>query len=102
MLHLLPASVKPAQVRCALTQVFQNQLKHKDNFTPEGWLRVGFAGKQLKISEYYINTGSLYLCSVGLLALGLPATDEFWLAPDEEWTSRKAWNGDDVQADHSL
>lgn len=102
LLHLLPASVKPAQVRCALTAIIQNQMKSNTNFDDKGWLCVGFIGKQINMSEFYINTGSVYLCSVGLLALGLPATDEFWSAPDEEWTGLKAWNGKDVQADHSL
>jgi len=37
----------------------------------------------------YISTGSLYLCSAGLLPPGVPTTDEFWSAPAERWTSQK-------------
>ena len=28
-------------------------------------------------------------------------TDPFWSRPDADWTSRKAWNGIDVGADHA-
>jgi len=101
LMHNLPVSVKPAQVRCALTAVIHRQLKSVSNFDKNGWLRVGFTGDQIDISESYINTGSLYLCSVGLLPLGLPPTDEFWSAPFTEWTNLKAWNGERVYADHA-
>ena len=60
------------------------------------------AGKQLKISESYINTGSVYLCSAILLPLGLPATDPFWSDSYSEWTNLKAWNGKDVKADKAI
>ncbi|WP_455637373.1 DUF2264 domain-containing protein [Parabacteroides sp.] len=103
LMHVLPERVKPAQVRCALTAVIRNQMKSPKNFDANGWLRVGFTGEQIDMSESYINTGSTYLCAVGLLPLGLPATDEFWSAPSAEWTNLRAWNGEsDVQADHAL
>lgn len=101
LMHNLPVLVKPAQVRCALTAVIHRQLKSVSNFDKKGWLRVGFTGDQIDISESYINTGSLYLCSVGLLPLGLPPTDEFWSAPFTAWTNLKAWNGERIQADHA-
>ena len=97
LMHILPERVKPAQVRCALTSVIRRQLKSPANFDKNGWLRVGFTGEQIEISESYINTGSVYLC-----ALGLPETDEFWSAPYTEWTNVKAWNGEKVQADHAI
>lgn len=102
LIHILPKQVAPAQVRCALTAVIKRQLESLANFDENGWLRVGFTGEQLEISESYINTGSVYLCAVGLLALGLPTTDEFWSAPFTEWTNLRAWNGKKVKADHSL
>lgn len=102
LMHILPATVRPAQVRCAMTSVIRNQLQSDANFDKGGWLRVGFTGEQINMSEYYINTGSVYLCAVGLLSLGLPATDEFWAAPYAEWTNRRAWSGKEVQVDHAL
>ena len=102
LMHILPERVKPAQVRCALTSVIRRQLKSPANFDKNGWLRVGFTGEQIEISESYINTGSVYLCTFGLVPLGLPETDEFWSAPYTEWTNVKAWNGEKVQADHAI
>ena len=32
----------------------------------------------------------------------LPADDPFWAEAAADWTSRKAWNGVDVGADHAL
>lgn len=100
--HLLPHTVSPSQVRCALTAVIHNQMTADANFDKDGWLCVGFTGRQIDISEYYINTGSTYLCTVGLLALGLPESDPFWSAADEEWTNLRAWNGKRVLSDHPL
>ena len=102
LMHILPERVTLAQVRCALTAVIRRQLESPANFDKNGWLRVGFTGEQIDISESYINTGSVYLCAVGLLPLGLPPTDEFWSAPYTEWTNLKAWNGKRVEADHAI
>ena len=101
-LHILPADVSPAQVRCALTAVIQRQLAQPRTFDPDGWLRIGYTGSQIRMSEDYINTGSLYLCTAALLPLGLPADDPFWAAPARDWTAKKAWNGEDVGADHAI
>ena len=43
-----------------------------------GWLKIAFNDNQLNIGESYINTGSLYLCSLVFLLLGLQETDNFW------------------------
>jgi hypothetical protein len=102
LLHILPEDLSPAQVRCALTAVIERQLAAPGTFDPDGWLRVGYAGRQSRMGETYINTGSLYLCCAAFLPLGLPADDPFWSAPARDWTSRKAWNGVDVGADHCI
>lgn len=99
---LLPAAVKPAQVRCALTAVIRRQLNAAGTFNPEGWLRVGFAGYQPHIGESYISTGSLYLCSAVFVALGLPEEDAFWSSPAADWTCKKGWAGIDLNADKAL
>ena len=71
-------------------------------FDDQGWLQIGFCGHQPALGESYISTGSLYLCSAGLLPLGLPPTDEFWSASAERWTSQKLWAGEDLPADHAM
>jgi len=98
----LPEGVSPAQVRGALTAVIRRSLEAPDTFDANGWLRIGFCGHQPGVGETYISTGSLYLCAVGLLPLGLPASDEFWSAPPQPWTAVKAWSGQPFPIDHAL
>lgn len=98
----LPATLKPAQVRCALTAVIKKTLEAPANFDEKGWLKIGLSGNQPGLAEGYINTGSLYLCAEIFLPLGLPPGDGFWQSPAEPWTSVKAWSGQDVPADHAL
>ncbi|MBQ1866186.1 MAG: DUF2264 domain-containing protein [Bacteroidales bacterium] len=100
--HLLPEPVTPAQVRCALTAVISNQINAPGTFDENGWLTVGFAGHQLHFGETYISTGSVYLCTEGLVALGLPETDPFWSDPAADWTSKKGWAGVDMPVDHAI
>lgn len=99
--HRLPQGVAPAQVRCALTAVAKRMFTADGTFDANGWLQIGFAGHQPGVGEGYICTGSLYLCSVGFLHLGLSPEDEFWKAPATPWTSQKAWNGEDFPIDHA-
>ena len=94
--------MSPAQVRGALTAVIRRTLEAPDTFDANGWLQIGFCGHQTAIGETYISTGSLYLCSVALLPLGLPDTDAFWSAPPQPWTSAKAWSGKPFPIDHAL
>jgi hypothetical protein len=98
----LPKGVSPAQVRGALTAVIRRSIAAKDTFDGEGWLRIGFCGHQPGIGERYISTGSLYLCAVGLLPLGLPASAAFWSSPPEPWTAQRAWSGQDFPIDSAL
>ena len=98
----LPDGVAPAQVRGALTSVIRRCVDAPGTFDADGWLRIGFCGQQPAVGENYISTGSLYLCAVGLLPLGLPASDEFWSAPSQPWTSARAWSGQAFPIDHAL
>lgn len=98
----LPASLKPSQVRSALTAVIKKTLESPATFTKDGWLTIGLYGKQPGLGEFYITTGSLYLCANIFLPLGLADTDEFWSSPSAPWTSVKIWSGEDVAADHAV
>jgi hypothetical protein len=102
LLHMLPDNVEPGQARRALTLVIRRTLESPGTWDAHGWLRIGLAGHQPALGEPYISTGSLYLCSVALLPLGLPATDSFWSAPAGRTTAEKAWGGIDISADHAL
>lgn len=99
LLEILPENLKPEQVRSGLSEVFKNQFLSSANFDRNGWLRFGFNGKQKKIAEDYSNTGSLYICTTGFLALGLNKNNRFWKGPFTEWTNLKAWNGKEVDSD---
>jgi hypothetical protein len=98
----LPESLSPAQVRGALTAVIRKTLDAPSSFTRQGWLNIGLYGYQPDAADFYITTGSLYLCSTIFLPLGLPDTDVFWSAPAAPWTAVKAWTGQDFPADHAL
>jgi hypothetical protein len=98
----LPDGVSPAQVRGALTAVIRRTLDAPGAFDANGWLRIGLCGHQPGIGEPYISTGSLYLCATALLPLGLPASNGFWSAAPQPWTSAKAWSGAAFPIDHAL
>ncbi len=101
LMHELPASVKPQQVRAALYTMIKRQVEAPGTFDNNGWLQIGIYGHQPSIGESYISTGSLYLCSEAFLVLGLPPTDDFWQGADEEWTAKKVWEGKEVSIDHA-
>ncbi|MCF8715613.1 DUF2264 domain-containing protein [Joostella atrarenae] len=98
---ILPEIVSPAQVRCALTEITKNLLVD-DVFDDNDWLLLGFRGHQPEIADYYTSTGSLYMTTLSFLPLGLPSDHEFWSAEDEEWTSKKAWQGKSVKKDYKV
>ncbi len=94
--------MSPAQVRGALTAIIRRSIEAPGTFDDAGWLRLGFCGHQPGIAERYISTGSLYLCAVGLLPLGLGPDDEFWAAPPQPWTAVRAWSGEPFPIDRAL
>jgi len=100
--HRLAPGLAPGGVRAALTAVVRRMIEAPGTFDAQGWLRMGAVGHQPALAEGYISTGSLYLCAVGLLHLGLPASDPFWTEPDQPWTQKRIWSGEDVPADHAI
>lgn len=102
LMHQLPPETRPGAVRAGLTTVIQRMIEAPGTFDESGWLHPGAAGFQKSLQEYYISPGSLYLCTVGMLHLGLPASDPFWTVPDEPWTQKRIWAGEDIPADHAM
>jgi len=82
--------------------VIDRTLGPKKTYDAGGWLQIGLAGSQPDLAELYISTGSLYLCSVALLPLGLPAGDAFWTSKATSFTGQRAWDGEDLPADHAI
>jgi hypothetical protein len=98
----LPDGVPPTQARAALSAVIRRTLEAPGTFDANGWLTIGLAGHQPGIGERYISTGSLYLCAVAFLPLGLAADHAFWTGPDIPTTAMRAWNGQEFAIDHAI
>lgn len=98
----LPQELTPAQVRCGLTAVLHRMFDTQNNYNEGGFLSLGFCGKQADISDPYTNNGSLYMTSMCFMPLGLPASHPFWSDPDESWTQKRAWNGEDFPKDQAF
>ena len=98
----LPVGVTPGQARAALSAVIARTLDAPGTFDANGWLTLGLCGHQPGVAETYISTGSLYLCSVAFLPLGLPPEDPFWSEPARDWTAKRAWRGEQIPIDKAL
>ena len=85
-----------------MTAVIRRMMEAPGTFDKDGWLSIGFVGHQPFIGETYISTGSAYLCTAGLLPLGLPRDDPFWTLPPEDWTAKRLWGGGVAPIDHAI
>jgi hypothetical protein len=97
--YSLPPTLKLGQVRSMLTRVIQRLFGSENCYTQQGFLQLGFTGRQPHVADYYTNTGSLYMATLVFLPLGLPPDHEFWTSKAEPWTQQKAWNGEDFRRD---
>ena len=98
----LPGHVSEQQVRYAMYSLIKKQMEAPNTYDANGWLQIGVYGHQASMGDLYISTGSIYLCAQAYLMLGLPATDTFWNGKDEDWTTKKVWNGIAVPIDHAI
>ena len=96
----LPKELSNGQVRAALTQVMHRMYDQQNNYNDAGFLTIGFCGSQPGTADWYTNNGSLYMTSLSLMPLGLPADHPFWTDPAEPWTQVKAWGGKPFPKDH--
>jgi hypothetical protein len=98
----LPEVIQPGAARGGITAVVRRMIEAPGTFDQDGWLEIGSVGHQPSMRESYNATGSLYICLTGLLHLGLPADNAFWLASAADWTQKRIWSGQDVPGDHAL
>ena len=98
----LPDEISEAQVRSALTAVMKRMFATEGNFNKEGFLQLGFVGHQPEIADSYSNNGSMYLTTLVFLPLALPENNSFWTSPPQDWTARKAWNGQPFGKDRAV
>lgn len=107
----LPEELSNGQVRRALTMVMHRMYDQQQrsaqgndllakNFNEGGFLTIGFCGAQPGVADWYTNNGSLYMTSLSLMPLGLPATHPFWTDAEQPITQEKAWGGKPFPKDH--
>ncbi len=96
----LPAGLVPGQVRGALTSVMNRMFADPAIFNDGGFLAIGFAGHQPCAADWYTNNGSLYMTSLFLMPLGLPAAHPFWTDAVLPTTAQRAWSGRPFPKDH--
>lgn len=96
----LPEGVSNGQARAGLTAVMRRMFGSGNNFNKEGFLVIGFTGRQPNVSDVYTNNGSLYMTSLSFMPLGLPAAHPFWTDGAQDWTSKRAWNEQSFPKDH--
>ena len=78
------------QLRNSLTKVLINIL-NKDIYDSDGFLNIGFNCEQNSLQDYYSNTGSCYITTIGLLPLGLEVNHPFWNEPSRPFTQESCW-----------
>ena len=98
----LPAKLSEGQVRSALVAAHKAVFGAPSNFTPDGFLTIGFVGHQPALGDWYSNNGSMYITTEGFLALGLPAADSFWTTPAQAWTQKLAFAGKPFNKDYAV
>jgi hypothetical protein len=96
----LPEALPVGQARAATVAAQRAIFTNPTNFDAQGYLTIGFCGHQPTLGDWYSNAGSMYLASLSLLALGLPASDPYWTAPPLPWTSKSAFAGEHFAKDY--
>lgn len=92
----LPSTLDAGATRAAITAVIKHMMLAPGTFDENGFLKAGIVGEQTGAIDYYNYTGALYMCTMGLSHLGIPASDAFWTAPAGKWTQRKIWSGEKI------
>jgi hypothetical protein len=98
----LPATLTEGSVRAAMTAVHKRIFANPSNFTPDGYLTLGFAGHRPEIADPYSNNGSMYITTESLLPLALPPGDSFWTSPPGDWTAKRAYGDQPFARDYAV
>ena len=99
----LPDGVTPAQVRGALTAVIRRSHRGAGNIRRRA---AGCKSASAATSRAWARPTSRPEACISARSaccrLGLAATDEFWSAAAQPWTSARAWSGQAFPIDHAL
>ncbi|HVJ02161.1 MAG TPA: DUF2264 domain-containing protein [Sphingomonas sp.] len=96
----LPKALPEGQVRAATLAAQRAVFRFPSNFDDRGYLTIGFTGHLPRLGDWYSNAGSMYITSESLIALGLSASDSYWVSPALPWTSKKAFAGQEFPKDY--
>ncbi|MBJ2176062.1 DUF2264 domain-containing protein [Aureibaculum sp. A20] len=96
----LPKSLDPGSTRAALMAITKRLMEPSGTFDDKGYLNPGVVGEQLEARDVYTLTGALYMSTMGLTHLGLPADAPFWTEPAGKWFQQKVWDGDVIGKQH--
>lgn len=102
ILRLQPQQPDVAKVREAMARAISRSLSAPGTFDADGWLTIGCCGHQPGLAEDYISTGSLYLCTLAFLPLGLGPDDAFWTADRVPTTGDTVYGGHDAMPDQAI
>ena len=102
LLGKYPEGLSPGQIRSAMTAMHRRMFDSCSNLDPKGWLLLGFCGGQPEVADTYTSTGSLYMTTLSFLPLGLSVNDPFWTNKPEDWTTKKAWQGQAFKKDYKI
>ena len=96
----LPSKLPEGQARAATVAAQRRVFADDSNFDADGFLTIGFTRHQPSLGDPYSNAGSMYIAAESLIALGLPAKDDYWTVPALPWTLRLAYSGQDFPKDY--
>lgn len=98
---IIDETLSRSGIKNALSEVVKQYFENFSIFDEDGILIKGVVAKQESITEPYVSIGSLYMCSLIFLVLGIDKDDEFWTGNDS-WTSKKIWLGQEACLDKKI
>lgn len=99
--NLIDDSLTRSGIKNALSEVLFLSFEQYSIFDENGTLTKGITCEQSSVVENYISVGSLYMCSVIFIALGIVESDEFWQG-NNMWTSKKIVKGLEANLDKKI
>jgi hypothetical protein len=90
--ELLPDGLGFGVIQSAMSTVIRRQFAPSESWDQLGFLKIGWVGHQEDLAEFYISVGSLYMCLMSFLPLGLTAEHDFWTSTASH-TNIKMYSG---------
>ena len=88
--------------RRARPRSIRRTMEAPNTFDDDGWLRIGFCGHQPASARPTSRPAACISAPSRFSRSVCRASDEFWSAAPQPWTSAKAWSGQPFPIDHAL